>query len=379
MKQKELLLSQKIALAKEFLFALEQEKKSISDEYRQEVSRTIFPNIKKTHFLGGKKISYTYQNNQLKKLGSTQTFITVNSNPLGFGKFRIAYICQISNKDKRAVAKVHIERAKTAQEQKKNCLIDIETLAISNYYAKKFNENEFVTKKIFFVKTFLFKLTKPFNGISYLTVEQAIDGEFVKYNNNFGFVQKDCVTAQAFTHFSFAASEGQLMITDLQGAKVNKGGQYLLTDPAIHHTESEDLGSSNLGSTGFEKFFESHRCNTICNKLSISQSVSKSIKHSFQMETRAFQTTIKEVPLPSKEIPKPALNNGMSPDECKMAVRNCIGDISDKLLDILVYQSNYEPELAVDRYYNLGLDNEEVIKDFIAESRLSISPARNKK
>ena len=60
-------------------------------------------------------------------------------------------------------------------------------------------------------------------------VERYIPGDYVKHNNNFGHVSDtERNTPQAFSHFSFEASERQLLIVDIQGIN----DQY--TDPQVH-------------------------------------------------------------------------------------------------------------------------------------------------
>ena len=58
--------------------------------------------------------------------------------------------------------------------------------------------------------------------------------KFNKYNSNFGYVNKDefASTLNAFSHWTYDQTGHYLMVVDLQG--IQHGGQYYLTDPAIH-------------------------------------------------------------------------------------------------------------------------------------------------
>ncbi|OXB54334.1 hypothetical protein ASZ78_015514 [Callipepla squamata] len=76
-------------------------------------------------------------------------------------------------------------------------------------------------------------------------LEHYIEGKYIKYNSNSGFVRDDNIrlTPQAFSHFTFERSGHQLIIVDIQGV----GDLY--TDPQIHTESGTDFGDGNLGKT----------------------------------------------------------------------------------------------------------------------------------
>jgi hypothetical protein len=91
---------------------------------------------------------------------------------------------------------------------------------------------------------------------------------------------------QAFSHFTYKVSKGELMVVDLQGIlKREPDGrrEFVLTDPAIHsrrHRRREDsqhqqqptlgpLGRTDQGERGLRAFWQSHVCSDACRLLGL--------------------------------------------------------------------------------------------------------------
>jgi elongation factor 2 kinase len=85
-------------------------------------------------------------------------------------------------------------------------------------------------------------------------LEHLLEGEYIKYNSNSGFVVagEECPirnTPQAFSHFTFAHTGGEALVVDIQGV----GDLY--TDTQIHTHDGAGYGEGNLGVRGMALFF----------------------------------------------------------------------------------------------------------------------------
>ncbi|KAK1778531.1 hypothetical protein QBC45DRAFT_161289 [Copromyces sp. CBS 386.78] len=155
---------------------------------------------------------------------------------------------------------------------------DMRCQALCKAFALEFNAilDDSHEHSIDFVVTACFKGggSAACSGEGCMSIERYLDGKFVKYNNNAGYVNEDLGTnpshlaAQAFSHFTFERSRGRFLVCDLQGV-----GE-MMTDPAIHTLDPErfKLSGTNLGSEGFLLFFAFHECNLLCHKLGLKSS-----------------------------------------------------------------------------------------------------------
>jgi len=104
------------------------------------------------------------------------------------------------------------------------------------------------------------------SGIKYL-VEPFIP-KYEKFTSNNGYIA-DTKTVrvrcmEAFTHYSYHHTGGEMIVCDLQGRyKKKKNRRFELSDPAIC-SRRRQYGPTDLGEKGIDSFFANHRCNEFC-------------------------------------------------------------------------------------------------------------------
>ena len=73
------------------------------------------------------------------------------------------------------------------------------------------------TIQVDFFQTYIIEF-KGRKGCPLYCVEHLIEGDYIKYNSNSGFVSDvNRLTPHAFSHFTFERSQHQLIIVDIQG------------------------------------------------------------------------------------------------------------------------------------------------------------------
>mmetsp|Transcript_28172 Transcript_28172/g.71311 ORF Transcript_28172/g.71311 Transcript_28172/m.71311 type:complete len:319 (-) Transcript_28172:321-1277(-) len=89
---------------------------------------------------------------------------------------------------------------------------------------------------------------------------------WTKFNSNTGFCKRNAgevdEVMQALSHFSYHASSGQFVLSDLQGGVYRDG--VILSDPIVLSREAERYGGGDLGPKGISTFFSRHHCNRFC-------------------------------------------------------------------------------------------------------------------
>mmetsp|Transcript_18021 Transcript_18021/g.54171 ORF Transcript_18021/g.54171 Transcript_18021/m.54171 type:complete len:587 (-) Transcript_18021:690-2450(-) len=165
---------------------------------------------------------------------------------------------------------------KSPEDPRVGYMEDVQLQMISKHYGELFNQHH-PPKKVDFLQAFLLECFGRKDRTLYC-VEAYLPGEYVKYTNNTGFFDVEHMrnTPQAFSHFTFVESKGDLLICDIQGVS------DLYTDPAIHTADKKHYGAGNLGHRGMALFLYSHECNFVCRQLKLTpfeHAKTKSKKH----------------------------------------------------------------------------------------------------
>lgn len=150
--------------------------------------------------------------------------------------------------------------------------------AVARHYAKCFRQRS--GECLGFRQDYLYQLQDEPGSTQVFIGELHMKGDFVKFNNNGGSVNKaehraHCEIAQAFSHFTFDESHRELLVVDIQGVPAvdeKTGGIKLhLTDPQVHcrYGNYESFGDGDLKEDGVRKFFGTHVCNRLCRKMKL--------------------------------------------------------------------------------------------------------------
>lgn len=186
----------------------------------------------------------------------------VRNEPFASGSMRYAFPATSLDENLRFVLKVDNEASKNVSSM---TLADVKTQAYARLFAEEFSQR-FPLAPVQFVDAWAIELPK-WNIAKHATLEPFVAGVFEKYTSNTGFISSEAELAEAFCHFSWCHSAGQMMVTDLQGF-----GSAVFTDPQIHCVKHDFFSRGNLGKDGMDQFFAGHCCNDICRSLELKES-----------------------------------------------------------------------------------------------------------
>ncbi|XP_028404560.1 alpha-protein kinase vwkA-like [Dendronephthya gigantea] len=202
----------------------------------------------------------------------TTCSIKIAANPFAEGKLRIAYYGRYASEES-GDSLVLKQFKYTSENQFARYKEQMEIQSVAIALADKFNAIKPAgTRDVHFADVSIVTFVQGEEKVHY-AMEKYINGKYIKFNNNAGFVNETAYTAtlHAFSHWSYWASGRYLMVVDLQGVKEESSGhvRYVLTDPAIHCGSLRRFGKTNLGREGMYKFFRTHYCNGICKAMAL--------------------------------------------------------------------------------------------------------------
>lgn len=213
----------------------------------------------------------------------TELTIHKRSRPFAQGAFRVAAYAQTACSTDRFVVKSFKRDGKRLA----HLAEDMRIQALCKAFALEFNALVEERHSLDFIVTTCLQVKDGQRGTTTedecMSLEPFIEGAYMKYNSNRGYVNKavDCDSndaAQAFSHFTYERSRGLFLVTDMQGVG------NMLTDPAIQTKDTTrfQLSDTNINSEGFKFFFVSHKCNAVCTKLGLKSNAQMLVSGSFE-------------------------------------------------------------------------------------------------
>ncbi|CAK9081430.1 unnamed protein product [Durusdinium trenchii] len=147
---------------------------------------------------------------------------------------------------------------------------DVKSLALASFLALEFcTFCDLQPEKFRFVRSSIYQCHSEDSwGLTADHVfvgEEHLNTRFIKFSSNDGFVNyiDHSLEAQAFVHFTYEACGEEMMVSDIQGVRVDNG--ILLTDPQIL-SSWHGFGPGDLGAGGMSSCMESHECNYLCQR-----------------------------------------------------------------------------------------------------------------
>ncbi|CAD8119981.1 unnamed protein product [Paramecium sonneborni] len=177
--------------------------------------------------------------------------------PFAFGQIKEVYLMKkIENSAENEVYVIKMpiggQTYKTIQEALLECRSHLIAKNLMQRFIQELQDNNHQVP----IKYSDFLILKE-HDTSYWIAERFFQGEFIKFNNNYGYInpKKDLISilAQVFSYYTYHISEFQYMVCDIQGVGYN------FTDPAINTAEGYldeiDQGLEGIGQfiISFEK------------------------------------------------------------------------------------------------------------------------------
>jgi hypothetical protein len=199
----------------------------------------------------------------------TSQRVNVSGNELGQGSFRVAYEGEYvgGNRNQQACACKQF-KACFARMEDEFFQDDFRVADKAVQYAEEWNQFCEPAKEIMITVGDVHVV----HGDKFL-VEPLIR-EYRKFTSNSGWIEDSnehaVLAMEAFSHFTYHRSGGNLLVCDLQGrlkkdrfSKKHMKSRFELTDVAIC-SRQRLYGPTDLGEKGIDSFFSNHVCNQFC-------------------------------------------------------------------------------------------------------------------
>ncbi|KAH6843162.1 hypothetical protein B0I37DRAFT_383875 [Chaetomium sp. MPI-CAGE-AT-0009] len=202
-------------------------------------------------------------------ISTTNLTVAMRDKPFAKGAMRLASYARSGSSRNQLVVKTYMREGTTLL----HLMEDMRAQALCKAFALEFNAMLPEQHSLdFIVVTGLERASESGKADGKcMSLEPRIEGQYVKYNSNQGWVNETNLddpvfqATQAFSHFTFERSRGHFMVTDLQGVG------RVLTDPALQTLDPNylPLASGNVSLAGFHFFFLTHKCNSVCKQLNL--------------------------------------------------------------------------------------------------------------
>jgi hypothetical protein len=213
-----------------------------------------------------------HQKHRTEKMSESTMLMRRASSPFAEGEVRLAYHGQLAKEDKDLVKDGHSMVMKSFKHLGKGVndrdqyLKQMEVSAIAHFLAVEYNKSSSKPSRCFGIKVLPVIVVEEVDEKNESTGNRRFCTEhhlptggsaFAKYSNNTGYWDEDTLdeTLLRFTKFTHDATDGYIIVTDLQG--VCKGNAYHLTDPVILCKDILRFGNTNLGEKFIKKCIDS--------------------------------------------------------------------------------------------------------------------------
>lgn len=102
---------------------------------------------------------------------------------------------------------------------------------------------------------------KQFAESEHVLIEELVEGDFKTFVNNDGVQVTESDILDAFLHYTYVESNGDLVVTKLEG--IERSNDFKLSSVIIH-SRRQSFGQHDQGEMGILNVFQNHKCNDLC-------------------------------------------------------------------------------------------------------------------